>query len=51
MPTSALDEEVGFNLVILIEASKLMLKLSKSPAMLENEVAISRDASNNGCHL
>lgn len=34
----------------LIEASKLMLKTSKLPAMLENGDAISRDASNNGCH-
>ena len=31
-------------------SSKLMLKPSKLPAMLESVVAISRDASNNGCH-
>ena len=51
MPTYALDEEVCFNLVILIGSSKLMLKPSKLPAMLESVVAILRDASNNGCHL
>ena len=48
---SALDEEVCFELTTLVEASKLMLKSSKLPAMLENVVAISRVASNNGCHL
>lgn len=50
MPTSALDEEVCFEFVAVIGASKLMLKSSKFLAMLENVVVISRDASNNGCH-
>lgn len=51
MLTSASDEEVCLDLINIVEASKLMLKPSKLPAMLENVVAISRDASNNGCHL
>ncbi len=51
MPTFALDEEVCLDLATLGELHKLILKLRKLPAMLKNVVAISRGASNNGCHL